>query len=711
MLIKPPLIRVKLLLNFILAAALTGIGLDFVFDNKIDYWIHDSAVVSQARSQWQHVAVIALDEKIPVNVSRVQALPLFALATERLVAAGAKGIFLDARVSKDLEGRMPYASCIELNGEVRWSMPQCTVSAANQCQVLSSVAGSAPLKMAKSAISHFSMAPFSAEQQELPDFLLFDFDAAAMIDKQGVEASDHLLTRDSSIARWIDLSANHAVLRLAGSVDPTSLQASLNDARQNESCDKAHPCRRIRLSKPLNAVLSDDARLFLPLSTLASCDQETASKAAASVKNKAVIFQVTTPTETTDTLITPMTTAWIGPKLLTPGAQYLADAVETLLNQDYPRRLSQTTHTLLFITVAIVSALAGAYLSQLLLWLLGGFILALMMALCFINPVLQLWPVTATMAVFIAGALQTTGARLLIGFREGKLASQYLPKQVHRLLLKLKADEGFKNTSSQVVVLMSDLEGYTTITGILQEPENLLNLMNDYLNETSLMLQDKYLGWFEAYVGDMVCYYWPFLENEQEKTYQNALQAGLELALLQQKFFASVPVRYADKFEPRVLEEIGKTINAGIALTSGHVVMGDLGPKQGVRKFGILGDPLNLVSRIEGLTRLFNTEIIVSTELAEIAKKMGIPARRLGLICVKGRNIPVMLYALGVQQDQRFIAEDIIVWENWLSSIEQHRHDMGLPCPAVYQQDRLTLENWLKRGLLTEQGVWHLQEK
>lgn len=708
---KSPLINAKLLLNFILVAVLMGVGLDFTFDSRIDYWVHDSAIVKQARNQWRYVAIVVLDEKTPANVSRVQALPLFALATERLVAAGAKNIFLDARVSRELEGRMPYATCIEPNGEARWSAPKCEITSANQCQVLSSDAGNAPLKMSEQAISQFSMAPALHGQDGLPDFLLFDFDAVAFFPEQGINALDHLLTRDSPIARWIDLSDNHAVLRLAKSVNPTLLQTSLDDKNQNEICDKGLPCRRIRLSKPLYEVQTNHERLFLPLSALASCDQSVAASTAALAQNKAIIFQVTSPTETTDTVITPMTTAFTGPQLLTPGAQYLADAVETLLNHDYPRRPDKIINLFLFTIIAIISVLAGTYLSQALLWLVGLLVFILMIALCFMNQTLQLWPVTATLATFIAGAIQTTGARLIIGFRQGKLVSQYMPQQVHDILLKLKSNESFKDRGSLVVVLMSDLEGYTTITGILKEPGSLLNLMNDYLNETSLMLQDKYHGWLESYIGDMVCYYWPFHEHEREQLFQNVLYAALELAKLQQDFFASVPIRYVDKFEPKALEEIVKTINAGIALSPGYVAMGNLGPKSGVRKFGILGDPLNLVSRIEGLTRMFNTEIIIPVELAEAAKKLDLPVRRLGLISVKGRNIPILLYALGNHGDQRFTVENITAWETWLADVELHRQETNLPCPEIYKLDRSTMENWLKRGLLTEQRVWCLQEK
>jgi adenylate cyclase len=272
---KTPIANSKLLINFILVAALVGACLDFTFDNTVDYWIHDAAIVSKARNEWKYVAVVTLDEKIPLDVSRIQALPLFALATERLVAAGSKHLFLDARVSKQQEGRMPYATCIESNGEARWSVPQCTTTTANQCQVLSSEAGNAPLKMSEQAILQFHIAPFPSEQKDLPEFLLFDFDAAAIISDQGVVASDALLTRNSSVARWINLREDHAVLKLAESVDSNLLKISLADSNQNEVCDSSSPCRRIRLSKPLYAVQSDINQLFLPLSSLASCDEET----------------------------------------------------------------------------------------------------------------------------------------------------------------------------------------------------------------------------------------------------------------------------------------------------------------------------------------------------------------------------------------------------------------------------------------------------
>ncbi|KJV08120.1 hypothetical protein [Methylocucumis oryzae] len=296
----------RLLTGFVIVAMLVGSVLDGLFDTRLDYWIHDAAIVKQARSRWRYVVVVVMDDDIPMEVSRLQALPLFALATERLVAAGAKDIFLDARVSKELELRMPYAACIKSKGEVVWSKPECMVTGANQCEILPSAKGRAPLSMNESALAHFRLGPFPANQQHLPDFLLFDFISLAT----GLEASDRLVTRQSPIARWLDLSPNHAAIKLAASVANQRLQATLSDIHAQDICDGDVSCLRIRLSKPLYAVQTTEQYAFLPLSQLASCSESDAMRMASLAKDKAVIFQVTTPVDVTDTVITAMTNAF-----------------------------------------------------------------------------------------------------------------------------------------------------------------------------------------------------------------------------------------------------------------------------------------------------------------------------------------------------------------------------------------------------------------
>jgi adenylate cyclase len=174
--------------------------------------------------------------------------------------------------------------------------------------------------------------------------------------------------------------------------------------------------------------------------------------------------------------------------------------------------------------------------------------------------------------------------------------------------------------------------------------------------------------------------------------------------------FFSVPQRYAQNFDAQALERISSIINAGTGITVGTVVMGDLGPKRGVRKFGILGNPINLAALIESLTRLFSTDIIFTGDIVGIASALGFPTRRLGRISVKGRKDPEILYAVGNPGDRRFTSENISAWERWLAEVEQHTK-VTASCLETYRQDRLTVEKWLGRNALGEDGIWHLEEK
>jgi adenylate cyclase len=358
---------------------------------------------------------------------------------------------------------------------------------------------------------------------------------------------------------------------------------------------------------------------------------------------------------------------------------------------------------------SLLSVYSGAYLKQSWLWVIGVVLLFTLSALCFFSHLQQLWPVTAAMSTFIAGAVQIIGIHLLIGFREGRLIVQYMPKQIHHMLLSLKENEVFQNQRYQAIVLMSDITGYTSITSLLKEPTHVLDLMNDYLGETSFVLQNQYEGWLETYIGDMVCYYWPYRNENKDKAYHNALMGAVELAQLQKRFFSEVANRYKNKFDAALLQSISLIINAGIGLSSGTVVMGDLGPKRGVRKFGILGDPMNLTARIESLTRYFNTEIIVTADFFAMAKTLGFPVRRIGWFCVKGRDQAELLYATSFPGDSRFDKDNIKLWESWLMNEEQEIVN-NVDCPNIFDQDKVSFGKWKDRGLL-KNGVWHLDEK
>ncbi|MDT8405991.1 MAG: adenylate/guanylate cyclase domain-containing protein [Methylococcales bacterium] len=694
--------------GFVILAWGLAILLDTLLTTHLDAWVHDSALVYQARQQWRHVAVVALDDQLPYEVSRKQALPLFARAADIAVAAGARGVFLDARIARLQEGIMPYALCIDAKQQVQWSNPAC-VNTESGCQILNSSAGQAPLAMRPETLEHFLIAPYLPSKGL--DFTLYGWEASLSLPQNGVVASDRLITQKTAIARWLDLSPDHAVVRLAEHYHPEQANASLRDQADDEVCDQARRCRRIRLSRPIYQTQLNAQFPLLPLSALASCDTDIAARTAAYVRDRVVIFQVTMPHEATDILITPMTSNWLTKPLMTPGAQYLADAVETLLQQDHPRRPLIGWRWTLFLALAFLGVAMSRLSRPAWAWLLAVMLLGALMALCFFTPLIQLWPVTASMVAYLSALLLAMAHRYLKGIKAEYYIQQYMSGQVLGMLFKLKQGERFQSHQRKAVVLMSDMAGYTSITGLLHKPVDVLELMNDYLTETSLILDQKYHGVLEAYVGDMVCYYWVYTDSDERFVKQNCLQAALELAQLQQQFFANLTQRYQQKFDQSSLEAISRLIDAGIGLTSGEVVMGNMGPERAVRKFSILGDPLNLAARIESLTRLFNADILITQELADLTQAMGYAVRRLGRFYVKGRPDAAMLFALGdPDKDLRFCAENIRAWHDWLHELEAGAWPASA-CSGLYAKDQATFEQWFKRGLLTEDRCWRLDHK
>jgi adenylate cyclase len=162
----------------------------------------------------------------------------------------------------------------------------------------------------------------------------------------------------------------------------------------------------------------------------------------------------------------------------------------------------------------------------------------------------------------------------------------------------------------------------------------------------------------------------------------------------------------------QIQAHIEEGMRAGIGLAFGDLTMGNIGPEKGIKKFGILGDPLNLSSRLEGLTRRFSSDIIASQAFLDAARTLEITTRRLAAVKVKGRSEAETIYALGDHRDPRFDPRRVEQWETWLTKIE-HQGEWVSPDPEMgYETDVETIRSWLERGLFQpEEGVWYLDEK
>jgi len=178
-------------------------------------------------------------------------------------------------------------------------------------------------------------------------------------------------------------------------------------------------------------------------------------------------------------------------------------------------------------------------------------------------------------------------------------------------------------------VLFSDIRGFTTISEGLA-PQVLVKLMNDYLTPmTDIVL--KHGGTVDKYMGDAIMAFWGapvWQEDHPQRACAAALEMLERLAVLQKD--------WAERGIPH--------LDIGVGLSTGKLTVGNMG--SAIRfDYTVMGDAVNLGSRLEGMNKEYGTRIIVPKFTYEDVKDAFV-LRQLDCIRVKGKNIPIKIYEL-----------------------------------------------------------------
>ena len=235
----------------------------------------------------------------------------------------------------------------------------------------------------------------------------------------------------------------------------------------------------------------------------------------------------------------------------------------------------------------------------------------------------------------------TTSFRLITEQKEKKYIrqtfSKYVSKTVVDVLLKHPEMVKLGGDKAILTVLFSDIRGFTTISEKLT-PEQLVEHLNEYLQAMTDIVY-KYDGTLlDKYVGDALMAFWGAPVPQEDHAYR-ACKACLEMM--------SVLHRMNKNWE-----SLGKLpLNIGIGLNSGDMVVGNMGSVSRMN-YTLMGDNVNLGSRLEGTNKEYGTNIIISEYTYELVKDKVI-VRELDLVKVKGKHLPVKIYELcGLVEDE-----------------------------------------------------------
>ena len=242
-----------------------------------------------------------------------------------------------------------------------------------------------------------------------------------------------------------------------------------------------------------------------------------------------------------------------------------------------------------------------------------------------------------------------------------ELFGQYVPPELVDEMARDPERYSMDGKNAELTVLFSDVRGFTSISEGL-DPKELTQLMNAYLGAMTRVVQ-KNRGTLDKYIGDAIMAFWgaPVADADHAR---HAVTTALEM-----------------QAELRTLDEPFKqrgwpALHIGIGINSGTMTVGDMGSK--VRKsYTVMGDAVNLGSRLEGITKQYGVGIIVSDSTKALVKD--VIYRELDRVRVKGKDEPVGIFEpLGVAgQIDKAAQDELKLWNQALRLYRQQDWDQA----------------------------------
>jgi len=249
------------------------------------------------------------------------------------------------------------------------------------------------------------------------------------------------------------------------------------------------------------------------------------------------------------------------------------------------------------------------------LWVAEGIVLALA------GPLLLVF--LLTVFNFVWGFFYESMTR----HRLADMFGQYVPPQLVEEMSRHPGKFSFAGESRELSVLFSDIRGFTTLSESLAADE-LKVLLNRYFTPITGIIFD-HRGTIDKYIGDLVMAFWGAPISDPDHAL-HSIQAARQM------------LKATEEISAAFVSEGLPAISVGVGINSGLMNVGDMGSKYR-RAYTVLGDAVNLASRLESSTKYYGVSLIVGERTRELALDHFI-WRELDLVKVKGKDQPVRVY-------------------------------------------------------------------
>nr|WP_228530555.1 MULTISPECIES: adenylate/guanylate cyclase domain-containing protein [Myxococcaceae] len=282
----------------------------------------------------------------------------------------------------------------------------------------------------------------------------------------------------------------------------------------------------------------------------------------------------------------------------------------------------------------------------------------------------------------------------------GRYVSPEVAKLVTRDLTLMRPER------RHMTVYFSDVEGFTSLSEQLP-PEQLVAFLNEYLTEMTAVVR-RNEGQVDKYIGDAVMAFWGAPVRTERHAHQ-ACESALQMreALL--------------KHQDRWQKKYGHRIHFRAGINSGEVVVGDMG-SQLKSNYTVMGDVVNVASRLEGANKAYGTFLLVGEATADLTRTEYV-YREVDRVRVKGKQLPSRVYELLARRHELSPEQEVqlTLYGRALEAYHARRFDEAL---ALFSQGAERFEDPVCRvyaercrGYLTAapapewDGVFALKEK
>jgi adenylate cyclase len=379
--------------------------------------------------------------------------------------------------------------------------------------------------------------------------------------------------------------------------------------------------------------------------------------------NGKIVLVGATATGIYDLRVTPFSAVY-------PGVEIHATVIDNILHQNFLIHSGWTKFldVCLIIVVGLimgfavprVRALAGIGLSVV---LISAFVLANTAIFVRYNVWMNLiYPVLTMMTIYLG----ITVYRYVTEEREKKKVrgafQYYLTASVVNEILKDPSKLKLGGDKKNLSVMFSDIRGFTSISEKLT-PEELVHLLNEYLTAMTDVVF-KYDGLLDKYIGDAIMAVFGAPLDQPDHALR-ACRTGIEM------------VSELRRLREKWAAEGWPDINIGVGINTGDMVVGNMGSQMRF-DYTVMGDSVNLASRLEGTNKEYGTNIIISEFTYEIVKN-DILCREMDAVRVKGKKLPVRIFELLGDK------KDVPQWQEFLGRFETGlaKYRMGLWDEAI----------------------------